>query len=78
MIRENSDPLALFRDWYAEAAKSEPNDPDAVALATVGIDAGTPDPEGDRAFDPDEAPCGPPPALSDTAPVQWLAREDLA
>ena len=41
MIRENSDPLALFRDWYAEAAKSEPNDPDAVALATVGPD-GTP------------------------------------
>ena len=41
MIRENSDPLVLFRDWYAEAAKSEPNDPDAVALATVGPD-GTP------------------------------------
>jgi pyridoxamine 5'-phosphate oxidase len=41
MIRENSDPLALFGDWYAEAAKSEPNDPDAVALATVGPD-GTP------------------------------------
>jgi pyridoxamine 5'-phosphate oxidase len=41
MIRENSDPLALFRDWYAEAAKSEPNDPNAVALATVGPD-GTP------------------------------------
>lgn len=41
MIQENSDPLALFRDWYAEAAKSEPNDPDAVALATVGPD-GTP------------------------------------
>jgi pyridoxamine 5'-phosphate oxidase len=41
MIRENSDPLALFREWYAEAAKSEPNDPDAVALATVGPD-GTP------------------------------------
>ena len=41
MIRENSDPLALFGDWYAEAAKSEPNDPNAVALATVGPD-GTP------------------------------------
>jgi pyridoxamine 5'-phosphate oxidase len=41
MIRENSDPLALFGDWYAEAAKSEPNDPEAVALATVGPD-GTP------------------------------------
>jgi pyridoxamine 5'-phosphate oxidase len=41
MIRENSDPLALFGDWYAEAAKSEPNEPNAVALATVGPD-GTP------------------------------------
>lgn len=41
MIRENSDPLALFGDWFAEAAKSEPNDPDAMALATVGPD-GTP------------------------------------
>jgi pyridoxamine 5'-phosphate oxidase len=41
MIEEKSDPLALFGDWYAEAAKSEPNDPSAVALATVGPD-GTP------------------------------------
>jgi pyridoxamine 5'-phosphate oxidase len=38
MIREKSDPLALFGDWYAEAAKSEPNDPNAVALATVAPD----------------------------------------
>ena len=41
MIREKSDPLALFGDWYDEAAKSEPNDPNAVALATVAPD-GTP------------------------------------
>ena len=41
MIREKADPLALFGDWYAEAAKSEPNEPNAVALATVGPD-GTP------------------------------------
>ena len=41
MIQEKSDPLALFGDWYAEAAKTEPNDPNAVALATVGPD-GTP------------------------------------
>ncbi len=41
MIREHSDPLSLFGEWYAEAAKSEPNDPNAVALATVGPD-GTP------------------------------------
>ena len=38
MISEKSDPLALFGDWYAEAAKTEPNDPNAVALATVGPD----------------------------------------
>jgi pyridoxamine 5'-phosphate oxidase len=41
MIPEKSDPLALFGDWYAEAARTEPNDPNAVALATVGPD-GTP------------------------------------
>jgi len=41
MIQEKSDPLALFGDWFAEAAKTEPNDANAVALATVGPD-GTP------------------------------------
>src|SRR5947208_10875061 len=41
MIREKADPLELFADWYAEAAKSEPNDPTAMSLATVGPD-GTP------------------------------------
>jgi pyridoxamine 5'-phosphate oxidase len=41
MIREKADPLELFADWYAEAEKSEPNDPSAMALATVGPD-GTP------------------------------------
>ena len=41
MIGEKSDPLALFGDWYDEAAKSEPNDPSAMSLATVGPD-GTP------------------------------------
>jgi pyridoxamine 5'-phosphate oxidase len=41
MIRAKDDPLALFADWYAEAEKSEPNDPSAMALATVGLD-GTP------------------------------------
>ena len=29
------DPLALFDAWYAEARASEPNDPNAMALATV-------------------------------------------
>jgi len=38
MIREKADPLALFADWYAEAGKSELNDPTAMALATVGPD----------------------------------------
>ncbi|MCH9806931.1 MAG: pyridoxamine 5'-phosphate oxidase [Alphaproteobacteria bacterium] len=33
------DPFRLFDDWFAEAEKSEPNDPNAMALATV-------DPEG--------------------------------
>ncbi len=28
-------PFALFGEWFAEAKKSEPNDPDAVALATA-------------------------------------------
>jgi pyridoxamine 5'-phosphate oxidase len=41
MIRETTDPLELFGTWYAEAATSEPNDPSAMALATVGPD-GTP------------------------------------
>ncbi len=30
-----SDPVALTRDWLAQAARSEPNDPNAIALATV-------------------------------------------
>jgi pyridoxamine 5'-phosphate oxidase len=37
-----SDPLALFAQWFDEAQMSEPNDPDAVALATVDAD-GMPD-----------------------------------
>jgi hypothetical protein len=38
MIREKADPLALFAGWYADAEKSEPNDPSAMSLATVGPD----------------------------------------
>jgi pyridoxamine 5'-phosphate oxidase len=30
-----ADPLALFGEWFAEAQKHEPNDPEAVALATA-------------------------------------------
>ncbi|MBL8584441.1 MAG: pyridoxamine 5'-phosphate oxidase [Rhizobiaceae bacterium] len=36
------DPFALFADWLQDASRSEPNDPNAVALATVDGD-GLPD-----------------------------------
>ncbi len=39
---EAADPLALFAEWLADAGRSEPNDPNAVALATVDSD-GLPD-----------------------------------
>ena len=32
------DPFALFDAWYAEARASEPNDPNAMALATADAD----------------------------------------
>lgn len=31
----SDDPFTLFDSWYAEAKQSEPNDPNAVALATA-------------------------------------------
>jgi len=34
-------PFALFDEWFAEARASEPNDPEAMALATAGA-AGNP------------------------------------
>ena len=34
-IFAGDDPFALARDWLAEAEKGEPNDPNAIALATV-------------------------------------------
>jgi pyridoxamine 5'-phosphate oxidase len=37
-IFAGDDPFALARDWFAQAKVSEPNDPDAVALATVDAD----------------------------------------
>ncbi len=37
-----NDPIALFADWLALAKKKEPNDPNAMALATVDAD-GMPD-----------------------------------
>jgi pyridoxamine 5'-phosphate oxidase len=36
------EPFALFERWFAEAEASEPNDPNAMALATVDAD-GLPD-----------------------------------
>jgi len=33
-----SDPFALFRAWMADASASEPNDPNAMTLATVDAD----------------------------------------
>ena len=37
---QHDDPFALFAVWRAEAGASEPNDPNAMALATVGADGG--------------------------------------
>jgi len=33
-----TDPLALFDEWLAEARASEPNDPEAMSLATAALD----------------------------------------
>jgi len=37
-----ADPIAIFEAWFAEAAKKEPNDANAMTLATVDAD-GAPD-----------------------------------
>ena len=37
-IFAGDDPFAIARAWMAEAVVSEPNDPDAIALATVDAD----------------------------------------
>jgi pyridoxamine 5'-phosphate oxidase len=34
----HADPLAIFEDWFARARGSEPNDPNAMALATATPD----------------------------------------
>ncbi|SMO34546.1 pyridoxamine 5'-phosphate oxidase [Paracoccus laeviglucosivorans] len=41
-IFAGNDPYAIARSWLAEAEKTEPNDPNAIALATVDAD-GQPD-----------------------------------
>jgi pyridoxamine 5'-phosphate oxidase len=35
-IAPRDDPFALFKNWLTEAEGSEPNDPNAMALSTVG------------------------------------------
>jgi pyridoxamine 5'-phosphate oxidase len=37
-ILRDQNPLSLFQNWLREAAKTEPNDPEAMALATVSPD----------------------------------------
>jgi len=34
----NAEPFELFHNWFADASDKEPNDPNAMALATVGAD----------------------------------------
>lgn len=41
-LTKTADPIALFSEWFAAASASEPNDPEAMALATVDAD-GAPD-----------------------------------
>ena len=41
-LPDGGEPFALFDDWMQEAKKAEPNDPNAMALATVDAD-GLPD-----------------------------------
>lgn len=41
-LPDGGDPLALFAEWFAAAKAKEPNDPNAMALATVDA-AGLPD-----------------------------------
>lgn len=37
-ILRGENPFFLFQKWMEDAVKSEPNDPDAMSLATVGAD----------------------------------------
>jgi pyridoxamine 5'-phosphate oxidase len=37
-ITNSQNPISLFKDWLREAEASEPNDPNAMTLATVGQD----------------------------------------
>jgi pyridoxamine 5'-phosphate oxidase len=35
VLAETGEPLALFHEWFEEAKRGEPNDPNAMSLATV-------------------------------------------
>ena len=37
-VTRSEDPISLFKDWLADAERSEPNDPNAMTLATVTPD----------------------------------------
>ena len=37
-FKDLDNPIELFEEWFNEAKKSEINDPNAIALATVGDD----------------------------------------
>jgi pyridoxamine 5'-phosphate oxidase len=37
-LPDGADPLVLFEQWFADARKAEPNDPNGMALATAGAD----------------------------------------
>jgi pyridoxamine 5'-phosphate oxidase len=41
-LPEGADPFALFEQWFADARRAEPNDPNGMALATADVD-GMPD-----------------------------------
>ncbi len=36
-ITRKEDPIELFEAWFAEARESEPNDPEAMDLATATL-----------------------------------------
>ncbi len=38
MIRDAENPIELFAEWFLEAKKTEPSDPNAVAVATTTVD----------------------------------------
>ena len=42
LLRPADEPFEIFREWFAEAKTHEPNDPDAMSLATVD-NTGLPD-----------------------------------